>query len=88
MDDLFGSAPAVPVWQASERPLDRLAAYAADGKNPTGRRREAGVVVELYQRREKDRAERADLSAPSLRPIGLLMLVPPDQGQQAEALCP
>jgi superfamily II DNA or RNA helicase len=80
MDDLFGSAPVRPVWQDDAPPLHRLAAYAADAINPSLRRRAARSAVELYQRREKDRSDRAALSPPVLRPIGLLMLVPAESG--------
>jgi superfamily II DNA or RNA helicase len=76
MDDLFGPVPPRPAWQDDAPPLGRLAAYAADGTNPAARRREACSAVELYQRREQDRASRGDLAPPTLRPIGMLMLVP------------
>ena len=76
MADLFDTVPAGPAWQSSSIPLDRLAGYAADGNNPTTRRREANSVVELFQRRSNERGEHGDLSPPVLRPIGMLMLVP------------
>jgi len=76
--DLFGAVLAGPAWQADVQPLGRLSAYAADGANPAARRREAASASELYHRRVQERTARADLSAPSLRPIGLLMLVPPE----------
>jgi hypothetical protein len=34
--------------------------------------------VELYRRRDQEHAARSTLSAPSLRQIGMLMLVPPE----------
>ena len=49
--DLFGAVPADPDWQLLAAPLDRLAAFAADGGNPSGRRREADSVVSLFRRR-------------------------------------
>ena len=84
--DLFGAVPAVPAWLADVQPLDRLATYAADGANPAARRREAASAAELYHRRTHERAARADLSAPSLRPIGLLMLVPPTADERVRGM--
>ncbi len=78
--DLFGAPPSDPEWRSLSAPLERLAAYAAGGANPPARRREADSAVELFQRREKDRTSRAALSSPTLRPIGMLMLVPSESG--------
>jgi hypothetical protein len=80
MDDLFGAPARCPAWQQPVAPLERLAAYAADGVNPAPRRREADSAVDLYRRRLKDRADRADLRPARLTPIGLLMLVPDASG--------
>jgi hypothetical protein len=78
MDDLFGAAPDRPAWQMAEAPLDRLAAYAVDGGNPAPRRREANSAVELYRRRATERDLRTELLPAVLRPVGMLMLVPPE----------
>ena len=75
--DLFGEAPKDPDWQLLSEPLSRLVAFVADADNPPARRREANSIVELYQRRTAECAARATLSPPSLRLIGMLMLVPP-----------
>jgi hypothetical protein len=75
--DLFGAIPDGPRWQLLSVPLDRLAAFVADGDNGAARRREAARVVELYQRSSMEHAARATLSSPILHPIGMLMLVPP-----------
>jgi superfamily II DNA or RNA helicase len=75
--DLFGAVPTGPDWQLLGEPLDRLAAFAADGGNPSGRRREADSVVSLFQRRVREREGRAALSPPKLLPASMLMLVPP-----------
>ena len=74
--DLFGSAASGPDWQLLSVPLDRLAAFSADGGNPVARRREANSAVELFQRRGRERASRAALSEPSLCQVGMLMLTP------------
>jgi hypothetical protein len=76
--DLFSAAPVGPDWQLLNEPLDRLAAFAADGSNPSGRRREADSVVSLFMRRGKEREARAAVSPPLLLPAGMLMLVPSD----------
>jgi hypothetical protein len=74
--DLFGATACVPDWRVLPEPLDRLAAFVADGANQPARRREANSVVELYQRRESERAARLALAPPLIRLIGMLMLVP------------
>ena len=76
-DDLFDRIPAGRRWQTLSAPIDRLAAFALDAENSPAGRRQANSVVELFRRRGKERAERNTLSSPVLRPIGLLMLVPP-----------
>jgi hypothetical protein len=74
--DLFGFAPILPGWKTLSAPLDRLAAFAADANNPPARRREANSAVALFQRRAEQRESRTALSAPRLRPVGMLLLVP------------
>jgi len=74
--DLFGDAPGLPDWQLRPAPLDRLTAFAADSGAAPSRRREANSVVALFRRREEELAAHAALSPPSLRPIGMLLLVP------------
>ena len=75
--DLFGAVPADPDWQLLPAPLDRLAAFASDGGNPSGRRREADSVVSLFRRRVGEGEACAAFSPPLLLPAGMLMLVPP-----------
>ena len=76
--DLFGTPPAGPRWRSLHDPLDRLAAFAVDPDNTPGRRREANTVVALFGRRAKESAEQIAFAPPALRPVGLLMLVPPE----------
>ncbi len=76
MPDLFGAAPAGPAWQADVPPLERLAAFALDADVPPARRREANSAVALFHAREAEHAERIAISEPSVRPLGLLLLVP------------
>jgi superfamily II DNA or RNA helicase len=78
--DLFGAMPPGPDWLSLSAPLDRLAAFAAAGGNPPARRREADSVIELFQRRTRERHARSALSPPILLPVGMLMLVPPGRG--------
>jgi superfamily II DNA or RNA helicase len=78
--DLFGFAPVLPDWKSLAAPLDRLAAFAADANNPPAARREANSAVTLFQRRGEERQNRVALSAPRLRPMGMLLLVPDGSG--------
>ena len=78
--DLFGQEQYVPNWQVLPEPLERLAAFAADAENAANRRREANSVVALFKRREGERHSRLALSAPRLRPVGMLLLVPAGYG--------
>jgi hypothetical protein len=75
--DLFGTDPPGPNWQILAAPLDRLAGFAADANNLPNRRRDAASVVALFQRRGKEHTARSAMQPPALRPLGLLMLVPP-----------
>jgi hypothetical protein len=69
--------PADPDWLLLPAPLDRLVAFASDGGNPSGRRREADSVVSLFRRRVGEGEACAAFSPPLLLPAGMLMLVPP-----------
>ena len=80
--DLFGIVPDGPPWKSLRDPLDRLAAYAADGENPPAKRREANSAVALFRRRGEERAAHLTVSPPRLQPLGMLLLVPQgDRGQ-------
>ena len=72
---ICSAQPRGPDWRLLSAPLDRLAAFAADGEQSTGatargEQRHRAVPA----RRER---ERVRLSPPILSPIGMLMLVPP-----------
>jgi hypothetical protein len=71
--DLFGQTKVGPDWGLLSAPLERLAAFTADADISQARRREANSAVELFQRRN---VERAALLPPVLSLIGMLMLVP------------
>jgi superfamily II DNA or RNA helicase len=74
--DLFAPAAAAPSWRSASDPLERLASFTGDSAVPAARRREAEGVVALYAKRSGELARRAELRAPALVPLGLLMLVP------------
>jgi superfamily II DNA or RNA helicase len=76
--DLFGSPSVQPAWRTDAPPADRLAAYAAEPAHPAPRRREANFALEHAAERLRALRQQAVLAAPILRPIGLLMLVPPN----------
>jgi len=79
--DLFGAEPTGPAWQHERSPAERLAGFALDDTIPSPRRREANGVLELYRRRETDCRQRVVLSAPIVRPLGLLLLLPRDRAR-------
>jgi hypothetical protein len=74
--DLFGTATGASDWQTLADPLQRLARVAADGANQPARRRDANAAIEIFQHRNAEIAARGCLSPATLRPIGMLMLVP------------
>jgi superfamily II DNA or RNA helicase len=77
-EDLFGAPSTGHRWLILDDPFERLAAFAVDPDNAPARRREANSAIELFNRRSKESAERLAFAMPVLRPLGLLMLVPPE----------
>lgn len=63
-------------WRTLTNPTERLAAFATDGNQPLRTRREAEVALELYRRRSADLDRRLQLTPPTVRPLGMLMLLP------------
>jgi ERCC4-related helicase len=72
--DLFGASPSGPSWRWLGDPVERLAAFVADGSNAPARRREANSVIELFQQRAKEGDDAA--MSPALHRLGMLMLIP------------
>jgi hypothetical protein len=68
--------PAPPAWRTLPDPAERLAGLESDRKQPMKLRNQARVVLELYQRRQKDLTGRMALLPPSVIPLGILMLLP------------
>ena len=77
MNDLFAPRDADANWRSLIAPEARLAAFAADGTNPSARRREANSALTLYLRRIGGLDANTALGSTGPRPLGLLMLVPP-----------
>ncbi|MCC6513669.1 MAG: SWF/SNF helicase family protein, partial [Geothrix sp.] len=77
---LFEEAAELPRWATETAPLERLAAYAMDGKNPVAKRREANGIYRLYLMREKDLAAHQGARTLDPVPLGLLMLLPMSEG--------
>lgn len=73
---LFGEAAELPGWQTRTEPESRLTAFATDGANPPAARREADGVLRLYIERSKDLETHARTRVLDPLPLGLLMLVP------------
>ncbi|HEY1936015.1 MAG TPA: helicase-related protein [Acetobacteraceae bacterium] len=78
VEDLFGAPVIGPRWQLLDDPIERLTAFAVDPDNTPARRREASSAIELFKRRSKESIERLAFAPPVLRPLGLLMLLPPE----------
>ncbi|BDU73135.1 hypothetical protein METEAL_23090 [Mesoterricola silvestris] len=77
---LFEEAVELPRWATQAAPLERLAAYATDGKNPVAARREADGILRLFRMREKDLAAHRKARTLAPIPLGLLMLLPLSEG--------
>ncbi len=75
--DLFGFVPTAPAWKTLPGALDRLTAFNADASNPADQRRDAAAAAELFQQRTEALALHAALGAPTVTPIGMLILVQP-----------
>ena len=73
---LFEEAPELPRWAVLSDPVERLAAFATDGKNPVSGRREADGIIRLFRRREKDLFPHREARTLPPFPLGLLMLMP------------
>ncbi|HEY9631560.1 MAG TPA: helicase-related protein [Coleofasciculaceae cyanobacterium] len=63
-------------WMAMTDPVERLAAFATDGNQPSRARSEADGVLRIYRQRSKGLAEQLSLGAPEILPLGILMLIP------------
>jgi superfamily II DNA or RNA helicase len=71
--DLFTIEPSAGDWRSCPAPDQRLAGYGADPAVPAARRRDAAEVLARFGSIVADRPK---LPAPTVRPLGLLMLVP------------
>jgi len=74
--DLFDADRNADDWRTLTEPLDRLAAFAADAGNPPPRRQAANETFRQFHHRAADRADRSILLPPTVRPLGMLMLIP------------
>ncbi|NUQ74894.1 MAG: hypothetical protein HUU21_15195, partial [Polyangiaceae bacterium] len=68
-------SPDLPRFKTATSDSDRLAAYAADGAEPPRRRSQAQTVLRIHSDRAARLAGYRELSAPSVLPLGLLLLV-------------
>jgi hypothetical protein len=73
MDDLFDTGPNPVDWKADPVPEQRLSAFAADPLTPVLKRREAAEVLARFR---TVAASQSPLPPPSVRRIGMLMLIP------------
>lgn len=70
-----------PIWKTLTAPIDRLIAFATDGKTPSVSRREAEGIVKLFSDRNADLDLRScmEIAEPTL--VGMLLLVPAEGGK-------
>jgi superfamily II DNA or RNA helicase len=71
--DLFAGEPPPGDWRSCSAPDTRLGGYVADPSVPAAQRRDAAEVLSRYRTSVADRPK---LPPPSVRMLGLLMLVP------------
>lgn len=76
--DLFTASPTTPApdWSALADPAAKLAAFASDRSQPAAPRSEAETVLRVFRQRSSEITARAELSAPDIVPVGLLMVAP------------
>jgi hypothetical protein len=72
-------AMAAPPWQSVAEPDLRLAAFHADRSQPPSARVEADGVLRIYRQRLDHLDAFAELRAPEIIPLGVLMLIPEAQ---------
>lgn len=65
-----------PSWRSITNPTERLAAFSADGTQPSRLRSEADGVLRIFRQRMADLDRRLDLQRPEIQPLGVLMVVP------------
>lgn len=63
-------------WAAITDPVERLAAFASDKRQPPARRSEADGVLRIHRQRLADLDARLALNPPEILALGALMLVP------------
>jgi hypothetical protein len=71
--DLFDTGPSPDDWKACAIPEQRLSAFATAPLTPAPKRREA---VDVLTRFHAVTASQSPLPPPSVRPLGMLMLIP------------
>ncbi len=71
--DLFGAPSPGPAWRFQEDRLGRLVSFANDRDTPDPKRRQANEAIEIFRNLESSQVMPGPVS---IRPIGLLMLVP------------
>ncbi len=73
MGDLFDTGPDPDDWRTCAVPEQRLSAFATDPSTPVPKRREAAEVLARFR---TVTASQSPLPPPSVRRLGMLMLVP------------
>jgi superfamily II DNA or RNA helicase len=80
--DLFSAptGPVTPPKPAPTTPTERLEAIQANASQPQRLRSQASALRKMYQQRLDHLALRSRFSAPEVIPLGLLMVIPDDEG--------
>lgn len=65
-----------PHWSRLSDPVERIAAFASDKGNPRSKCSEADTLLRLYKDRVKELDELSSFEDTSIRPLGILMIVP------------
>jgi hypothetical protein len=73
--DLFGTSAPGPPWREQEDAIARLHSFATDPNVAPVRRREANDVLATSREYEMSRSVPG---SPTIRPIGMMMVVPQD----------
>lgn len=66
----------IPSWAKIKNPIERISAFATDKKNLRSKCSEAETLLRLYKKRIEEIDNLSSIENISVRPLGLLMLVP------------
>lgn len=71
--------PETPSWSKFTNPIERISAFAKDKRNLRSKCSEAETLLRLYQDRMKNINELLAFERTTIRPLGILMVVPKEK---------